>query len=239
MFARWTQENFFRYLIYEFDFDKMIEYGTEQINENTLVPNPEYSKLSYNIKKLKEKKARVDARLFAYIEENLDTTLDAVSCIIEKHVKLKEKQFDISIQINNALKKRAKIPARITLKNMPENKRYNRLKKESKIFMNTIKMIAYRAETALFNTIKPFYKNTDKDGRQIIKDIFTADADLIPDYTNNTLTVVLHSLATPRANRVAENLCEILNQTETVFPNTNLTIIFKTLYPHFARDWES
>lgn len=239
MFARWTQENFFRYLIYDFDFDKMIEYGTEQLNENTLVPNPEYSKLSYNIKKLKEKKARVDARLFAYVEENLDATLDTVGCIIEKHVKLKEKQSDIEIQINNALKQRAKIPARITLKKMPKNLRYNKLKKESKIFMNTIKMIAYRAETALFNSIKPFYKNADKDGRQIIKDIFTSDADLIPDYKMNTLTVVLHSLASPRANRVAENLCDFLNQTETIFPKTNLIIIFKTLAPQFARDWES
>jgi len=32
MFARWTQENFFKYLIDNFDFDKMIEYGTESVN---------------------------------------------------------------------------------------------------------------------------------------------------------------------------------------------------------------
>jgi hypothetical protein len=239
MFARWTQENFFRYLIYDFDFDKMIEYGITQINENTLVPNPEYSKLSYSIKKLKEKKARVDARLFACVEENIDASLDTVGCIIEKQVKLKDKQADLGIQINNALKQRAEIPARIALKNMPENRRYNKLKKEGKYFMNIIKMIAYRAETTLFNSIRPFYKNADKDGRQVIKDIFTADADLSPDYTNNTLTVTLHSLASPRANSVAKNLCNILNETETVFPNTNLTIIFKTLSPHFTRDWES
>ena len=32
MFTRWTQENFFKYVIENFDFDKMIEYGTEPVN---------------------------------------------------------------------------------------------------------------------------------------------------------------------------------------------------------------
>jgi len=29
MFSRWGQENFFKYLAENFDFDRMIQYGTE------------------------------------------------------------------------------------------------------------------------------------------------------------------------------------------------------------------
>ncbi|MEO6650240.1 MAG: putative transposase, partial [Chitinophagaceae bacterium] len=34
MFGRWSQENFFRYMIMDYDFDKMIEFGTQSIDEN-------------------------------------------------------------------------------------------------------------------------------------------------------------------------------------------------------------
>ncbi len=33
MFLRWTQENLFKYMLENFDFDRMIEYGTEEIDE--------------------------------------------------------------------------------------------------------------------------------------------------------------------------------------------------------------
>ena len=58
------EENYFKYLIENYDFDKMIQYGYENLDENILVVNPPYSRLSHQIKKEKEKKARIDARLF-------------------------------------------------------------------------------------------------------------------------------------------------------------------------------
>jgi hypothetical protein len=73
------------------------------------------------------------------------------------------------------------------------------------------------------------YKATKKEGRQIFKEIFTTDADMIPDYQNNTLTIRLHSLSTPMANQAVKQLCAFLNQTETLFPNTNLRLIYKTV----------
>ena len=58
MFARWSQENFFKYMIANFDFDKMIEYGTQEIKNKAdfNIPNPAYVQLSYKIKKAREKK---------------------------------------------------------------------------------------------------------------------------------------------------------------------------------------
>ncbi len=48
------------------------------------------------------------------------------------------------------------------------------------------------------------------------------------NYDNKTLTVILHALSAPRFNQAAEKLSELLNQTETVFPGTDLTLKFKT-----------
>jgi hypothetical protein len=58
MFARWSQENFFKYMIADFDFDKIIEYGTQDISNkaNFSIPNPFYVQASYKIKKTREKK---------------------------------------------------------------------------------------------------------------------------------------------------------------------------------------
>lgn len=134
--------------------------------------------------------------------------------------------------------KRTETSARITVKQMPENNRYNKLKTESKLFMNIIKMICYRAETALAQQIEKFFAKDKNEKRMLIKQIFTTAADLIPDEKNKTLTVQLYALSTPRYNKAAKSLCELLNQTETIFPETDLKLIFKTTASQIPKDQE-
>ena len=111
---------------------------------------------------------------------------------------------------------------------MPNEIRYNKLKTESKMLMNLIKMICYRAESSIASLAAPFLSRADHEKRMFIKQIIQNNADLIPDYKKNTLTVKLHSLSAPRFNQAANNICKILNDTETVFPDTYLVMIFKT-----------
>ena len=47
MFGRWSQENFFRYLIMDYDFDKMIQFGTETIDQVKEVVNPPYCSINH------------------------------------------------------------------------------------------------------------------------------------------------------------------------------------------------
>lgn len=61
-------------------------------------------------------------------------------------------------------------------------KRYNRLLTKGKKFKNAMLMIAYRAESALFNVMGEYYKNNEKDGRMLLREIFLTHADLLPDY---------------------------------------------------------
>jgi hypothetical protein len=229
MFARWTQENFFKYLIENFDFDRMIEYGTEPVDQTRTIPNPEYKVITYQLKKENEKKARLKARMLKGIEDVNGLSREQFAEIILKSTALLEQIEIHNKEIERLKSHRKTIPTRISIAQMPQEKRYNKLKQESKKLKNAVIMLAYRAESTLYGIMSEFYKDNEKEGRMILKEIFTSDADMIPDYDNKTLTVRLHSLSTPRANRAVQELCTFLNQTETCFPLTNLVLNYETV----------
>ena len=229
MFSRWAQENFFKYMNENFDFDRMIEYGTEPVNQNRTIPNPIYRKLSYQLKKEREKKSRLEARVFKKMEESATGTIDQVFKDIGQNSDLIEQINDYNEEINQLLNQRKTVPSRISIAQMPEEDRYNKLKQESKKLKNAILMIAYRAESAMYNVMGDFYANNLKDGRMLLKEIFTSDADIEPDYHTKTLNITLHSLSTPRANEVAKKLCNFLNQTETNYPGTDLLLKYNSI----------
>ena len=227
MFSRWSQENFFKYMVQDYEIDKMIQYGVEAIDPHKKVVNPSYKQLNYEIKKLREKQNRLKAKFYQIIEKNLDGDLEQMKEKIAEQAELQEKIASYQIETDEKLKARKQTAYYIELKDMPADKRFNKLKTESKLFMNTIKMIAYRAETAVANLLVPYYKKSENEIRMLVKEIIKSDADLIPDYKNKTLTVRLHSLSTPRANQTAKKLCKFLNKTETIYPDTDLQLIYK------------
>jgi len=227
MFGRWSQENFFRYMISDYDFDKMIEYGTEVIDQMAVVVNPEYRKLNHKLKKIREKKQRLKAQLYPLIEQSMDATIDSIMEITKSQINIKEKLDNILIEEQNLLGLRNQIPPKIQLKDMPEEQRLNKLKNESKIMMNVIKMICYRAETAVANILAENLARATEEKRMLVKQIIQSDADIEPDYQKNTLTITLHNLSANRYNIAVEKLIETLNQTKTIFPGSDLTMIFK------------
>lgn len=227
MFSRWSQENFFKYMVQDYEIDKMIQYGVEAIDPQKKVVNPSYKQLTYEIKKLREKQNRLKAKFYQIIEKNLDGDLEQMKEKIAEQAELQEKIASYQIETDEKLKARKQTAYYIELKDMPADKRFNKLKTESKLFMNTIKMIAYRAETAVANLLVPYYKKSENEIRMLVKEIIKSDADLIPDYKNKTLTVRLHSLSTPRANQTIKKLCKFLNKTETIYPDTDLQLIYK------------
>lgn len=61
---------------------------------------------------------------------------------------------------------------------MPDAIRYDRLKSESKLFLNVIKMIYYRAETAVTKTVAPYFYKEKNESRMLIKQLFNTPADI-------------------------------------------------------------
>ena len=50
-FARWSQENFFRYMRQHYSLDSLVDYRTEEIPETTQVVNPAYRTLDGQVRK--------------------------------------------------------------------------------------------------------------------------------------------------------------------------------------------
>jgi len=87
-------------------------------------------------------------------------------------------------------------------------------------------MIAYRAETAMVSVLRERLARDD-DARALLRHIFRNEADLVPDLFAKTLTVRLHHLAQNAHDVAARHLCQQLNATETIFPGTDLRLVYE------------
>jgi hypothetical protein len=227
MFSRWAQENFFRYMRHEYDLDRIIQYGVDELDSSLMVVNPEYNNINHRLKKLREKIARRKASLFVLKEENTNTGLEQTKKYIAAQLKISEELQILRNQEQALIENRKLQPYKITVGQMPETIRYNKLKTESKHLQNIIKMICYRAETAFANMLAAGYKKKTNEIRALVKSILFSEADIIPDYENKTFSIKLYGLATPRDNIALQKICQLLNDTETIFPNTDLKMVFK------------
>jgi len=227
MFSRWTQENYFKYMRKDYDFDRMMQYVVESIDNDFVVSNPEYNNLTHKLKKVREKISRRQAKLFLLMEENIKDKLENVPQQLRKQAREQEEVDILQKQEEELLQQRKKVPSRMKIKDMPEHLKYNRLHIESKLFQNIIKMICYRAESSCANVLSQFYNNAGNDKRELVKSIINNHGDLICDDESKTLTVKIYSLSCPRMNYALEQLCKLINDTDTKYPGTEHTLFYE------------
>lgn len=225
MFARCSQENFFKYCREHFGLDRLVDYSTEPISDTTEVVNPQYRTLNNQIKSAQGK---LNRRLAKFAGLNLEETIepDHVEPFVKKKAALQEEIEAFQAQINTGKTQRKAVPHHIQVKDLPEADRFEQLSTQSKHFIDTIKMIAYRAETAMANVVREPLSRPDE-ARSLLRAIYSTEADLIPDHQQGTLTVQLHHLANHSYDQAIHQLCDELNATETYFPRSNLRLIFK------------
>ncbi len=197
----------------EYDIDRIIQYGVDELDQSIMVVNREYSNISYNLKKLREKKTRRQAKLYALVEENIEGEMEQTGKNLEKQLRFRQEielleaaEYDLLVQ--------------------------------RKQLQDIIKIICYRAETAIANLLAVHCRKSSNEIRALVKSIIFAKADLYPDYQTNTLTIRLNSLATPRDNMAIREICQTLNDYEAVFPGTRLKLFFKNATITPATDQE-
>jgi hypothetical protein len=227
MFSRWSQENFFRYMRQDYDFDRMIQYTVDQVDEDLSVVNPVYSKLCYKIKKVREKAQRRKAALYSLIEKNQQQSLDHTPKVLAKQTQLSEELQELLQQEESLIAQRNNSSCRIKVKEMGQEVRYNKLHQESKYFQNIIKMICYRAETSFALLLGNGYKKSMNEKRALAKSVINTTIDLQVDEENKILHVILYGQPTPRANLAVSKLCEKLNATENKYPGTDWQLNYK------------
>ncbi len=225
LLARWSQENFFRYMREHYGLDRLAEYGTELIPDAIQVVNPAWRKLDSQIRSKTGQWHRLAAR-FGALALSEDPTESELHGFQRRKQELREAIQALDLDIAACKQRRKETPHRMAVNSLPEEDRFTRLRTERKHFLDTIKMIAYRAETSMASVLREHLARPD-DARSLLRQIFQNEADLLPDLTANTLTVRLHHLTHAAHDQAIQHLLDELNATQTVFPGTSLTLVYK------------
>jgi hypothetical protein len=225
MFARWSQENFLQYMMQHFAIDRLVDYQTGLADETAKVVNPVYRKLESEIKSRAAKLSRTLAR-FGAIALPAELEARQVAAYEREKGRLKEEIDFLQADLAKQKAQRKETPKHVRLADLPEQERFVPLSPTRKQFLDTIKMIAYRAETALAGILCETLSRTDET-RALLREIFATEADLLPNEAAGTLTVRLHHLTNHASDEAARYLAEQLNATESVYPGTNLRLVYK------------
>jgi len=220
--ARWSQENFLKYMREHFGLDRLIEHGTQPLPETTQVANPARRRLEQQIRQQRSQRQRLQAQFAAHTLSEAEQ----LESFTRQGAQLQEQIQAQEAQLASLKSQRAQTPQRVPLKALPQAQRYCQLCPESKHFIDTIKMIAYRAESLLAGELREHLHRSD-DVRALLRRVFITSANLRPDYTHRTLTVELHRLGSPLQDAAVAKLCEELTATETKFPTTELTLVYR------------
>ncbi|MCP4345298.1 MAG: hypothetical protein GY795_07205 [Desulfobacterales bacterium] len=227
MFSRWCQENFFKYMMKHFAIDLLEEYGVEDFPDTEKVVNPAWREQE-RLRNSVRSKLRYRQNRFTELTMHPETEDNEKK--YRKWVKKKADLYEQIIQFENQLEQikiiLKKTPKHITWAELEELDKFYKLLPGRKRLMDTVKMIAYRAETAMVNLLVD--KTVDSsDARQLLQDLFVNEADILPDPENNLLRVRIHCAARPAANRSTNSLLEKLNMTETHYPGTCLKLYYQ------------
>ena len=218
MFARWCQENFFAYRMPHFDIDGLVQYGAEELPGTVQVVNPAWRVLEQQVRQTRGqlRTLEVQAGRIA-IDEGVD---------IHPRAELHQRMQQVQADLLGLRQTRKGIARKIALSELPEAERPNQRLPLRKALVDTVKRIAYRAETALVGLLRR-HRNQPEDGRGRIRELFTASADIQPDPGAETLTIRIHRMACPAHDKAIAALLTELTAAEYKHPQTQAKMIFE------------
>lgn len=217
MFSRWCQENFFAYMMQHYDIDGLIEYGVQSLPGTLRIVNPAWRELDKAVRKARQSERKLQAQVArSALEDGVDIQQKAES--VEA---LQAAQEDLK----RLRLKRKEAPRKVTIDSLPEAQQPTALLPLGKMFCDTVKMIAYRAETAMVALLRRHLR-TEAEARALIRDLLVASADIEPDDLANTLTIRLHHMANPLQDKAVAALLDDLTQQAFCHPETGARMIY-------------
>ena len=224
MLSRWSQENFFKYMRQHYSLDMLIDHQVQPIDDTIKVVNPAYRELEGKIKK---KAALLSRQLANFGSTNLEEEIETNK--VEEFEKKKSILLDVvtstKIELNLLKEERKKTTKHIAIGELPEGKKFLQLSTHSKHLMDTIKMIAYRAEVAMVNLARESMARQD-DAHALVRSIYTQAVDILPNHEKKELHIRVHNSANRSTDHTINALCQELTATETLFPGSDLKLVY-------------
>jgi hypothetical protein len=177
---------------------------------------------------VRQQVAKLSKRQTEFGALNFDDPIepDKAALFLQKKADLHEEIENLEEEVKRLKKERKETARHIPVNELPEEEQFKPLSTRSKYLIDTLKMIAYRAESAMANILRDTMSHPDE-ARRLLAALYETEADIRPDESSKTLTVSLHHMPTHSADRSIQALCDELNATETIFPGTELRMIFK------------
>ena len=219
MFSRWCQENFFKYMMQHYDIDGLVQYGSEEIPGTVLVINPAWRVLDKAVTDTRRSIRKLHAKLGAATLHNGGGDIQLQAETLQDIQQLEADTTALRI-------KRHGTPRKVPIASLPEDQRPRQLAPLGKMLTDTVKMIAYRAETALVGLLRPHLAKEDE-ARALIRELFISAADIEPNAQANTLTIRIHRMACPAHNKAINSLLAELNPLMFLHPETHARLIYE------------
>ena len=223
MFERWRQENFFKYMREEFLLDALVDYYIEPEDPTRTIPNPERRALDKQIRAARTELSEIERQYGAAAADNSEQHRPTMRGFKIAYGKLGKQLRAARERLNQLIDKRRNIPSRVEIKDLSEQA-VVKLATERKHLTDIIKMLAYQAESDLLNLLRPRYQRAEQEGRTLLHELFALAGDI--KVTDSELQITLAPLSSPHRTRVVHSLCELLDQTATVFPGSRLRVRF-------------
>lgn len=217
MFSRWCQENFFAYMMEHYDIDGLIEYGAESLPGTLSTVNPAWRDLDKAVKKNRQALQKLHAELAK------QSMVDSAE--IQKKAESIEAVQAVQAELEQLRAQRRETPKKVTLDSLPEALRPTRLKPLNKMLTDAVKMIAYRAETAMVAILRRHLEKEDE-ARALVRELFVSSGDIEPDVAAKTLTIRIHRMANPAHDKAIAALMEELTGQDFCHPESGAKMIY-------------
>jgi hypothetical protein len=223
MFARWRQENFFKYLREEFLLDALADYQVEPDDPTRTVPNPERRAWDKRIRSARAEVAKLEQAYGAAAVDNPEQRRPTMRGFKIAHGQIGKQLRAARECLAELLIRRRGLPQRVEVGDLSHGA-VVKLATERKHLTNLIKMVAYQTESDLLALVRPHYARSDDEGRTLLHELFHAAADI--EVTDTELRVTICPLSSPHRTLAVQALCETLTETATVFPGSRFTMRF-------------
>ena len=216
MFSRWSQENFFKYLREQFNLDALPTHDLEPLDPDAAVVNPVRRALEKTIRRVRSRLAAVRNRLVPAQQEPDSDTAN----------RLEADAKALAGELDELQQQRVDTPTHVRAGNLSEQDKLDALPVGGRLFMDLVRMIAYRAETRM---MAPLIGAQGKkpNARRLLRALLTSDANIIPEPAQDILRIQLLGLGSDACDRMLAPLIEELTATRTIYPGTELRLVYE------------
>ncbi|MDO8692014.1 MAG: helix-turn-helix domain-containing protein [Dehalococcoidia bacterium] len=226
IFARWRQENFFKYSKEHHGLDQLLGSAWAEADGARLVPNPERKQVERELRAKRQELAQGKSALGQVLLDDPGGSGRPGDGIKIAHQGAVGRLRALEKAIDALLDRRRALPTHVPL---AEAGPRAVLRLEQKAIIDRIKLTAYNAEEWLLELLAPHYPNPH-DVRALLRSFAELSGEIRTSPTGVAVTLDAPDL--PLHRRALRGLCADLNQLGATFPGADLPVHYDVVVHH-------